>query len=91
MKPKRKINLKTFTSDAFWVCPTGITNITFYITYNLQPVVHKFVEISSGLQHNIAKKANGNVWSWGYNGFGQLGNNSTKNSSIPVQVIMPTK
>ena len=28
----------------------------------------------------------GNLWAWGWNGSGQLGNNSTLNSTLPLQV-----
>jgi alpha-tubulin suppressor-like RCC1 family protein len=44
------------------------------------------VLISRGSYHSIAVKADGTVWAWGYNQFGQLGNGLTTDSSIPVQV-----
>jgi len=37
--------------------------------------------------HCVALKSDGTVWTWGYNFYGQLGNNSTANSNIPVQVL----
>ncbi len=36
----------------------------------------------------VALKADGTVWTWGYNVAGQLGNNSTADSLIPVQVLV---
>jgi len=36
--------------------------------------------------HNCALKSDGTVWSWGYNGYGQLGDGSTTNRYTPVQV-----
>jgi alpha-tubulin suppressor-like RCC1 family protein len=33
--------------------------------------------------------ANGNAYCWGYNGHGLLGNNSTTQSALPVQVQLP--
>lgn len=38
-----------------------------------------------------ALKSDGSVWAWGNNGCGQLGNKSTVNSSVPVQVADLTK
>jgi len=50
--------------------------------------------IACGHQSGYALDVNGNVWSWGSNTYGQLGNNSTASSSVPVQVSaltgMPT-
>ena len=50
---------------------------------------HSFVEISggSGLNYSLARKANGEVWSWGHNLYGQLGDNTTANKSSPVLVF----
>ena len=44
-------------------------------------------QVSAGGDHTCALLASGSVQCWGYNGYGQLGNNSTTTSNIPVQVI----
>jgi len=44
------------------------------------------VSISSGTYHNLALCSDGTLASWGYNVYGQLGNNTTTNNSIPVAV-----
>ncbi len=41
--------------------------------------------VSAGCGHVLALKEDGTVWAWGENFEGQLGNNSTENSDIPVQ------
>jgi len=47
----------------------------------------RFIQVSSGDQHSTALRADGTVWCWGSDGFGQLGNDATQaNSTIPVQV-----
>ncbi|MCX6874714.1 MAG: cadherin-like beta sandwich domain-containing protein [Verrucomicrobia bacterium] len=42
--------------------------------------------IAAGDSHSLALCSDGTVAAWGYNGYGQLGNNSTTNSSVPVAV-----
>jgi len=48
---------------------------------------HSFVEISGGASYSFARKANGEVWAWGYNGIGELGDNTTARKSSPVLVV----
>ncbi len=44
------------------------------------------VGIAAGGAHCVVLKADGTLWTWGWNEYGQLGNNSTINSSTPVVV-----
>ena len=44
------------------------------------------VAMIPGGSHSIALKADGTVWTWGYNDSGQLGDNSTTAKSTPAQV-----
>jgi len=44
------------------------------------------VEVAAGFLHGLALCSDGTIAAWGDNGSGQLGNNSTSSSSIPVAV-----
>ena len=44
-------------------------------------------QVSSGVFYTAAIKKDGTLWSWGNNGNGQLGINSTANTSTPVQTV----
>ena len=58
-------------------------SVVIPVQVNLLPDV---VAIAAGLNHSLALCSNGTVWAWGNNGSGQLGNGTTTNSLIPVQV-----
>ncbi|AXE53900.1 Regulator of chromosome condensation (RCC1) repeat protein [Aurantimicrobium sp. MWH-Uga1] len=45
-----------------------------------------FVKVSVGIRHALGLTSQGTVYSWGYNGYGELGDGTTSNSSVPVQV-----
>jgi alpha-tubulin suppressor-like RCC1 family protein len=45
------------------------------------------IAIAARDYHNIALKADGSVWTWGFNANGQLGDNTTIDRSTPVQVL----
>ncbi len=42
--------------------------------------------ISGGDHHTVALKSDDTVWAWGDNGYNQLGNGTTQDSTVPVQV-----
>jgi alpha-tubulin suppressor-like RCC1 family protein len=44
-------------------------------------------QVSNGSFHSAAIKTDGSLWLWGYNNYGQLGDNTTINKSSPVQTI----
>ncbi|EAR25417.1 hypothetical protein A20C1_04101 [marine actinobacterium PHSC20C1] len=48
-----------------------------------------FTQVSAGINHSLAMGSDGNIYAWGYNSSGQLGNNSILNSSVPVLVSTP--
>jgi hypothetical protein len=48
----------------------------------------KFDQISAGQRHALALDESGNMWAWGNNETGQLGNNSTNDSSVPIKVTV---
>jgi alpha-tubulin suppressor-like RCC1 family protein len=44
------------------------------------------VSIGVGVEHTCALSTTDAVYCWGYNGAGELGNNSTTGSLVPVEV-----
>ena len=65
------------------------------ITYSTVPVLvnqtgvlagKTVIAIAAGGSHSLALCSDGTLAAWGYNGLGQLGNNNTTNSNVPVLV-----
>ena len=44
------------------------------------------IAVAAGGAHSLAVKADGTVWAWGFNQYGQLGNGSNQDSYVPVRV-----
>ena len=53
------------------------------------PTDFTYVQVSAGKWHSLALGSDGYVYAWGSNQHGQLGNNTTTNSSVPVRVRDP--
>jgi alpha-tubulin suppressor-like RCC1 family protein len=50
-----------------------------------------FCEISAGGNHSVAVDKNGQVWSWGSNTNGELGNDTNTSTATPVSIAGATK
>ena len=48
-----------------------------------------FVDVACGLQHTVALTESGDLYSWGFNNFGQLGLGDTKTRFAPARVPAP--
>jgi len=49
-------------------------------------VAGTYTQVAAGGYHSLALRADGSLWAWGLNIFGQLGNGSTSTSATPTQV-----
>lgn len=47
-------------------------------------------KIFTGYVHSFSTKTNGDLWTWGFNGGYQLGNNSSVSSNAPIAINCPT-
>ncbi len=66
------------------------------ITYPVQALkvggaaLDQIVQVAAGASHTLALDGSGHVWAWGYNGYGQLGDNSTTNNAYAAKVKDPS-
>ncbi len=62
---------------------TGANRSTFAIQVS---ELSEVIAVSAGVKHSLALKKDGDVWAWGSNKYGQLGDNSTTDRPTPVKV-----
>jgi alpha-tubulin suppressor-like RCC1 family protein len=73
-----EISRARYSCAAVWV----LSCVT--LLFSAGPVVAQ--TLAGGEAHTVVLKSDGTVWTFGENGFGQLGNNSTNDSKVPIQV-----
>ena len=65
----------------------GLGNTTEYDEpQQITDITEKITDVKTGYYHSIALTEKGEVYTWGYNGYGQLGNGTSENSTTPVKV-----
>ena len=65
--------------------PMGAYSGTAYLGDNPG---NKIIAVSAGYSYSLALAEDGTVYTWGYNIYGQLGNNTTTTSDVPIKVLM---
>lgn len=65
---------------------SDVATAAFTISGNVASAVPSAASVSGGASFSLALAPGGEAWSWGRNNFGQLGDNSTTQRTIPVQV-----
>ena len=58
-------------------------------TYPDLPEDFTYLQVSAGAEHSLAVGSDGNAYAWGSNSYGELGNNTTNDSSVPARVRDP--
>jgi len=54
-----------------------------------QPTNSVFTDVDTGLFHSLALDEDGQIWAWGSNSYGKLGDGSTTNKLEPTLIVMP--
>ncbi|WP_229132995.1 RCC1 domain-containing protein [Bifidobacterium mizhiense] len=60
-------------------------------TYPDLPADFTYLQVSAGTNHSLAVGSDGNVYAWGYNDDGRLGDGTTSNRYTPVRVKTPDR
>ena len=60
---------------------------TYYAKWNADYTKMGFVKVAAGGSHSLALDSKGNLWAWGDNSFGKLGDGTNTNSLIPLKII----
>ncbi|WP_312029493.1 RCC1 domain-containing protein [Paenibacillus sedimenti] len=66
---------------------TTKSNVPVQVAFGANNPLTGITAIASGDHHVLALKSDGTIWSWGYNGNGELGNGSTHSQTTPVQIL----
>ena len=65
---------------------TTSSNVPVAVTASGALLNKTVVAVAAGYNHSLARCADGSVVTWGNNTYGQLGNNTTTNSNVPVDI-----
>jgi alpha-tubulin suppressor-like RCC1 family protein len=60
------------------------------ITIARLPADRTYVQVAAGTGHSLALTADGQLWAWGHNNHGQLGDGTTTDRHQPVRVDVPS-
>ncbi|WP_295449705.1 Ig-like domain repeat protein, partial [uncultured Thiodictyon sp.] len=80
--------------NAFALTADTTCTVTFTLNGNLPPsvgIAADMQRLAAGDEHSLFIDATGNLWAWGYNGWGELGDGTTTDRPNPVRVLTGVK
>jgi alpha-tubulin suppressor-like RCC1 family protein/uncharacterized lipoprotein NlpE involved in copper resistance len=81
MKRMKRFSLSILM--VFCLILSGLSPFSIMITHASSIQVQN---IAAGMQHSVATKEDGTVWTWGFNNYGQLGDGTKLSKKVRVQV-----
>ncbi|BDR53364.1 hypothetical protein KIM372_12710 [Bombiscardovia nodaiensis] len=77
---------------SFTIAPTrGPTSGNTHVIVDAEPKVSiTFTQVSTGIYHSLAIGSDGYIYAWGRNDSGQLGDGTTTDRNVPIQVQTPS-
>jgi alpha-tubulin suppressor-like RCC1 family protein len=85
-------NVYTFGSNSNGQLGNGTTtdsSVPVAVSAGAMPAGTTISKIAGGFVHSAALSSTGNVYTWGDNAYGELGNGLSANSSVPVAASLP--
>src|SRR3989337_4555039 len=76
----------SYVKSGFFWCIMALFSLSILFVSNGTLSASVNPQISAGWNHTIALKSDETVWTWGNNDHGKLGNGTTTDSNVPVQV-----
>lgn len=75
-------------ADCHFVMSNKNLRTTFSVGLDQSPPPASWKKVAAGWSFECAIASDDNVYCWGYNGYGQLGNGSTRNKNVPTKIRM---
>ena len=75
-------NSATSMSDIYG----ALINVNNKTSHNLSTLVRGWMAVSAGISYSLGIQADGSLWAWGWNAYGQLGLGDNSNRNVPTQV-----
>jgi alpha-tubulin suppressor-like RCC1 family protein len=72
--------IKQYSADSNWTAPGGVTKVLVSV-FDSRELSQK---IRAGFSTSLALGQDGQLWTWGYSGSGELGDSTTASKSSPV-------
>ena len=80
----------TSNSSSTSTTPSSNSATPYSISYSYRTIQElRFQYLSGGLAHTVGLSNSGQIYAWGLNDYGQLGDGTTANKSIPTLISFP--